>query len=119
VAATPDGKGYWDVASDDGIVNDGDAVSWGSSRSMTPSSPIVGSSGPFQGQGLGLRRRYRRQLRAVSGTGPGLRRRYRADDVGDMNADLRQGTVERRVAEGEDAAVLADEPVAPLVSRRD
>ncbi|MDA8365802.1 MAG: hypothetical protein M0Z62_02440, partial [Actinomycetota bacterium] len=45
MAATPDGKGYWLVASDGGIFAFGDAVFKGSTGALTLNKPIVGMSG--------------------------------------------------------------------------
>jgi hypothetical protein len=42
IAATPDGKGYWEVASDGGIFAFGDAAFYGSTGSLTLNKPIVG-----------------------------------------------------------------------------
>jgi hypothetical protein len=42
IAPTPDGKGYWEVASDGGLFAFGDAQFWGSTGSMTLNRPIVG-----------------------------------------------------------------------------
>ena len=42
MAATPDGKGYWLVASDGGIFNYGDAGFFGSAGSLALNKPIVG-----------------------------------------------------------------------------
>ena len=42
MAATPDGGGYWLVASDGGIFAFGDAVFYGSTGSLTLNKPIVG-----------------------------------------------------------------------------
>ena len=42
MAATPDGKGYWLVASDGGIFAFGDAVFYGSTGAMRLNKPIVG-----------------------------------------------------------------------------
>ncbi len=42
VAATPDGKGYWLVASDGGIFAFGDAAFYGSTGALTLNKPIVG-----------------------------------------------------------------------------
>ena len=42
MAATPDGKGYWLVASDGGIFSYGDAQFYGSTGSITLNKPVVG-----------------------------------------------------------------------------
>jgi hypothetical protein len=42
MASTPDGKGYWLVASDGGIFAFGDAAFAGSTGSLTLNKPIVG-----------------------------------------------------------------------------
>jgi hypothetical protein len=42
MAATPDGGGYWLVASDGGIFTYGDAVFFGSAGSLPLNKPIVG-----------------------------------------------------------------------------
>jgi hypothetical protein len=42
MAATPDGKGYWLVASDGGIFAYGDARFWGSAGNIQLNRPIVG-----------------------------------------------------------------------------
>jgi hypothetical protein len=42
MAATPDGKGYWLVASDGGIFNYGDATFYGSAGGIHLNKPIVG-----------------------------------------------------------------------------
>ena len=42
MAATPDGGGYWFVASDGGIFAFGDAAFFGSAGSLTLNKPIVG-----------------------------------------------------------------------------
>ena len=44
MAATPDGHGYWLVASDGGIFNFGDAQFFGSTGSIRLNKPIVGMS---------------------------------------------------------------------------
>jgi len=45
MAATPDGGGYWLVASDGGIFNYGDAVFNGSTGGIALAAPIVAMSG--------------------------------------------------------------------------
>ena len=42
MAATPDGAGYWEVASDGGIFAFGDAAFYGSTGNLTLVAPIVG-----------------------------------------------------------------------------
>ena len=49
MAATPDGKGYWLVASDGGIFNYGDAAFLGSAGSLTLNKPVVGMAAPVSG----------------------------------------------------------------------
>jgi hypothetical protein len=44
MAATPDGGGYWLVASDGGIFTFGDANFFGSTGNIRLNSPIVGMS---------------------------------------------------------------------------
>ncbi|MGP8006788.1 MAG: hypothetical protein ACLP2J_07135, partial [Acidimicrobiales bacterium] len=44
MATTPDGGGYWLVASDGGIFAYGDALFQGSAGSLTLNKPIVGMS---------------------------------------------------------------------------
>jgi hypothetical protein len=44
IAATPDGGGYWEVASDGGIFAFGDAVFYGSEGGQPLNAPIVGMS---------------------------------------------------------------------------
>jgi hypothetical protein len=45
ISATPDGKGYWLVASDGGIFNFGDAGFFGSAGATALNGPIVGLAG--------------------------------------------------------------------------
>ena len=45
MAATPDGKGYWLVASDGGIFSFGDATFLGSTGALILNEPIVGMAG--------------------------------------------------------------------------
>jgi hypothetical protein len=45
LATTPDGNGYWEVASDGGIFTFGDASFWGSMGSTPLNKPIVGLAG--------------------------------------------------------------------------
>ena len=42
MAATPDGGGYWFVASDGGVFAEGDAVFYGSMGGQHLNQPIVG-----------------------------------------------------------------------------
>ena len=42
MAATPDGGGYWLVASDGGIFSFGDAVFYGSTGAIALNKPVVG-----------------------------------------------------------------------------
>ena len=42
VAATPDGGGYWEVASDGGIFGFGDATFWGSTGDLQLDKPVAG-----------------------------------------------------------------------------
>jgi hypothetical protein len=51
MAPTPDGRGYWLVASDGGIFAYGDAPFYGSTGSITLNSPIVGMSTTQDGNG--------------------------------------------------------------------
>ncbi|MGO8862365.1 MAG: beta strand repeat-containing protein [Acidimicrobiales bacterium] len=54
MAATPDGKGYWLVASDGGIFNYGDAGFYGSTGSIQLNKPIVGMAATPDGKGYWL-----------------------------------------------------------------
>ena len=54
MAATPDGKGYWLVASDGGIFGFGDARFYGSTGSMPLNKPIVGMAATPDGGGYWL-----------------------------------------------------------------
>jgi hypothetical protein len=54
MAATPDGRGYWLVASDGGIFAFGDAYFYGSTGAMTLNQPIVGMRGTPDGNGYWL-----------------------------------------------------------------
>jgi hypothetical protein len=54
MAATPDGGGYWLVASDGGIFSYGDAVFQGSTGGITLNKPIVGLIGTRDGGGYWL-----------------------------------------------------------------
>ena len=61
MAATPDGRGYWMVASDGGIFAFGDAHFYGSTGNITLNKPVVGMAADRRRQGLlagGLRRRH-------------------------------------------------------------
>jgi hypothetical protein len=42
IAATPDGRGYWEVASDGGIFTFGDAGFYGSTGGTPLAKPVVG-----------------------------------------------------------------------------
>ena len=53
IAATPDGKGYWLVASDGGIFNYGDAGFYGSTGSLKLNMPIVGMASSPTGLATG------------------------------------------------------------------
>ena len=46
MAATPDGQGYWLVASDGGIFAFGDAAFYGSTGSLALNRPVVGMATP-------------------------------------------------------------------------
>ena len=54
MAATPDGKGYWFVASDGGIFAYGDAQFYGSTGSLHLNKPIVGMAATPAGHGYWL-----------------------------------------------------------------
>jgi hypothetical protein len=54
MAATPDGKGYWLVASDGGIFTFGDATFYGSTGSIHLNQPIVGMAATPDGKGYWL-----------------------------------------------------------------
>ena len=54
MAATPDGKGYWLVASDGGIFTFGDASFFGSTGAATLNKPIVGMAATPDGKGYWL-----------------------------------------------------------------
>jgi ribosomal protein L24E len=54
VGATPDGKGYWQVASDGGVFGFGDAKFYGSTGNMHLNQPIVGVSSTPDGKGYWL-----------------------------------------------------------------
>jgi predicted lipoprotein with Yx(FWY)xxD motif len=51
MAATPDGKGYWEVASDGGIFSFGDAAFFGSTGGMVLNKPVVGMAATPDGKG--------------------------------------------------------------------
>ena len=51
MAATPDGKGYWLVASDGGIFSFGDAAFYGSTGAIHLAQPIVGMAPTPDGKG--------------------------------------------------------------------
>ena len=53
MAATPDGQGYWLVASDGGIFSYGDAKFYGSTGAIHLNQPIVGMAATPDGQGTG------------------------------------------------------------------
>ena len=54
MAATPDGKGYWLVASDGGIFAFGDAAFYGSTGALTLNKPIVGMAATPDASAIGL-----------------------------------------------------------------
>jgi hypothetical protein len=54
MAPTPDGHGYWLVASDGGIFSYGDATFFGSTGSITLNKPIVGMAPTADGHGYWL-----------------------------------------------------------------
>ena len=54
MAATPDGKGYWLVASDGGIFSFGDATFYGSTGAIALNKPIVGMAATPDGKGYWL-----------------------------------------------------------------
>ena len=61
MAATPDGKGYWLVASDGGIFTFGDAAFYGSTGAVILNKPIVGMAATPDGKGywlVAVRRRH-------------------------------------------------------------
>ena len=60
MAATPDGKGYWLVASDGGVFTFGDAGFFGSTGNIALNQPIVGMAATPAAKGywlVGLGRR--------------------------------------------------------------
>ena len=54
MAPTPDGGGYWLVASDGGIFNYGDAAFYGSTGAIHLNRPIVGMAATADGRGYWL-----------------------------------------------------------------
>jgi hypothetical protein len=54
MASTPDGKGYWLVASDGGIFSYGDAQFYGSTGNIQLNQPIVGMASTPDGKGYWL-----------------------------------------------------------------
>ena len=54
MASTPDGKGYWLVASDGGIFTFGDATFYGSTGNIKLNQPIVGMASTPDGKGYWL-----------------------------------------------------------------
>jgi hypothetical protein len=54
MAATPDGGGYWLVASDGGVFSEGDAAFYGSTGGMQLNKPIVGMAPTPDGKGYWL-----------------------------------------------------------------
>jgi hypothetical protein len=54
MAATPDGQGYWLVASDGGIFSYGDAHFYGSTGSLRLNRPVVGMTATANGGGYTL-----------------------------------------------------------------
>jgi hypothetical protein len=54
MASTPDGKGYWLVASDGGIFTFGDAAFYGSTGNIHLAQPIVGMVSTPDGKGYWL-----------------------------------------------------------------
>ena len=63
MASTPDGRGYWLVASDGGIFAFGDAGFFGSTGALTLNKPIVGMAATPDGRRLLAGRLRRRHLR--------------------------------------------------------
>ena len=53
IASTPDGKGYWLVASDGGVFTFGDAQFWGSMGGQRLDQPVVGTASTPGGGGTG------------------------------------------------------------------
>ncbi len=54
MASTPDGNGYWLVASDGGIFSFGDAQFFGSTGGMRLNKPVVGMAPTSDGRGYWL-----------------------------------------------------------------
>jgi hypothetical protein len=54
MAPTPDGRGYWLVASDGGVFSFGDTVYYGSTGGMHLNKPIVGMAATPDGAGYWL-----------------------------------------------------------------
>jgi len=54
MAVTPDGGGYWMVASDGGLFSYGDARFYGSTGNLVLNKPVVGMSPTFDGNGYWL-----------------------------------------------------------------
>ena len=54
MAATPDGQGYWEVASDGGIFSFGDAGFFGSMGGNPLDQPVVGMAATPDGRGYWL-----------------------------------------------------------------
>ncbi|MDA8375355.1 MAG: hypothetical protein M0Z91_14095, partial [Actinomycetota bacterium] len=54
IAPTPDGKGYWLVASDGGVFSFGDAGFYGSLGGTTLNKPVVGIAPTPDGKGYWL-----------------------------------------------------------------
>ena len=54
MAATPDGRGYWLVASDGGIFTAGDARFYGSTGAIALNKPVVGMASTSDGGGYWL-----------------------------------------------------------------
>ena len=54
MAATPDGRGYWEVASDGGLFAFGDARFYGSTGSLPLNQPVVGMAATPDGRGYWL-----------------------------------------------------------------
>jgi hypothetical protein len=52
--ATPDGRGYWLVASDGGIFPFGDATGYGSAANARLNNPIIGMESTPDGHGYWL-----------------------------------------------------------------
>ena len=86
LAATPDGKGYWEVHSDGGVFSFGDAHFYGSMGGAHLNKPVVGVAPTGDGKGYWLvasdggvfrvrRRALRRIARRQATRGPGRRHR--------------------------------------------